>query len=202
MQINNLKNSIADLKKLITEKKQKDSKFECEISFIGLPTDLSMDHLNKINQMSLKWKENYSISQANAQEINEMLLNKQMIFSANILRSVFKNYINWGTSIPTGAEDILTIYDPKNIFGPLDIPRKILDWYNTAESDAGILNDQAKSIKNMSELREFYLNRTERFVEESKKLNELKIELKPVSDKNAALKQFFSTLGWAKWRMK
>lgn len=202
MQISNLKNSIAYLKKLITEKKQKDSKFECEISFIGLPTDLSMDHLNKINQMSLKWKENYSISQANAQEINEMLLNKQMIFSANILRSVFKNYINWGTSIPTGAEDILTIYDPKNIFGPLDIPRKILDWYNTAESDAGILKDQAKSIKNMSELREFYLNRTERFVEESKKLNELKIELKPVSDKNAALKQFFSTLGWAKWRMK
>jgi hypothetical protein len=202
MQISNLKNSIADLKKLIAEKKQKDAQFDCNLSFIGLPTDISMEHLNKINAMSLKWKENFSISQANAQKINEMLLDKQMVFSANILRSVFKNYINWGTSIPTGAEDILTIYDPNNIFGPIDIPRKIMDWYTTAESDASILKDQANSIKNMSELREFYLDRSRRFVEESKKLNELKTELKPVNDKNTLLKQYFSTLGWATWREK
>jgi hypothetical protein len=202
MQINNLKNTIADIKKLIADKKDKDPKFDCELTFIGLPTDISMDHLNKINAMSLKWKENYTISQDNAQKINEMLLNKQMVFSSNILRSVFKNYINWGTSIPTGAEDILTIYDPNNIFGPLDIPRKVLDWYTTAESDASILKNQANCIKNMSELREFYLGRTERFVDESKKLNELKTELKPASDKNALLRQYFVSLGWAKWREK
>jgi hypothetical protein len=200
MQISNLKNSIGDLKKLIEEKKQKDTQFNCEVTFLGLPTDIGIDHLNKINIMSQKWKENFTISQANAQKINEMLLDKQMVFSANILRSVFKNYINWGTSIPTGAEDILTIYDPNNIFGPVDIPRKILDWYTTAESDASILKDQANSIKNMSELREFYLDRSKRFVEESKKLNELKTELKPVSEKSNSLKQYFSTLGWAKWR--
>ena len=200
MQISNLKNSIADIKKLIAEKKQKDAKFECEITFIGLPTDLSMDHLNKINNMSTKWKENFIISQDNAQKINEMLLNTQMTFSANILRSVFKNYISWGTSIPTGAEDILTIYDPNNIFGPLDIPRKVMDWYTTAESDASILKNQANNIKNLTELREFYLDRTKRFVDERKKLVDLSNELKPVSDKNQALKQYFSGLGWAKWR--
>jgi hypothetical protein len=199
MHINNLKGIISDVKKLVSEKKQKEPKFNCEITFVGLPTDKSMDHLNKINAMSLKWRENFTISQGNAQKINEMLLNKQMVFSANILRSVFKNYINWGTSIPTGAEDILTIYDPKNIFGPIDLPRKLMDWYTTAENDAGILKDQANSIKNMSELREFYLERSKRFVDESKKLNELKTELKPVSDKSLALKQYFSTLGWAKW---
>lgn len=202
LQINNLKGAMGDLKKLVAEKKQKDSRFTCEITFVGLPTDISMDHLNKINAMSLKWRENFTISQGNAQKINEMLLNKQMVFSANILRSVFKNYISWGTSIPTGAEDVLSIYDPNNIFGPLDIPRKVMDWYTTAESDAGILKDQANSIKNLTELREFYLERSKRFVNESKKLNELKVELKPVSDKNTILKQYFSTLGWAKWSPK
>jgi len=202
IQISNLKNSIGDVKKLIGEKNQKDAQFNCEITFIGLPTDIGMDHLNKINAMSLKWKENFSISQINAQKINEMLLNKQMVFSANILRSVFKNYLNWGTSIPSGAEDLLSIYDPDNIFGPLDIPRKLMDWYTEAESDANILKNQANSIKNMSELREFYLDRSKRFVTESKKLNEIKTELKPVSEKNSSLKQFFSSLGWAKWRAK
>lgn len=202
MQIKNLKNSIGDVKKLIAEKKQKDSKFSCEVTFIGLPTDIGMEHLNKINSMSARWKENYTISQANAQKINEMLLNTQMTFSANILRSVFKNYINWGTSIPTGAEDILTIYDPNNVFGPLDIPRKVMDWYTTAEKDAGILKNQANTIKNLTELREFYLDRTKRFVDERKKLIELSNDLKPVSDKNMALKQYFSGLGWAKWRVK
>jgi len=202
VQINNLKNSIGDVKKLIEEKKQKDATFDCGLTFIGLPTDMGMDHLNKINDMSLKWKENFTVSSSNAQKINEMLLNKQMSFSANILRSVFKNYISWGTSLPSGAEDILTLYDPNNIFGPLDIPRKIMDWYNEAESDANILKDQANCIKNMSELREFYLDRSKRFVDESKKLNEIKIELKPVSDKNTALKQYFSALGWAKWSAK
>lgn len=202
MQISNLKNVIADVKKLISEKKQKDTKFNCEITFIGLPTDISMQHLDKINAMSAKWKENFLISQDNSQKINDMLLNKQMTFSANILRSVFKNYINWGTSIPTGAEDILSIYDPNNIFGPLDIPRKVMDWYTTAESDASILKDQATAIKNMTELREFYLDRTKRFVDERKKLIAVSNELKPIGVKHTALKQYFSALGWAKWREK
>ena len=202
MQIGNLKNSISSVKKLIDEKKQKDPSFTCEVTFVGLPTDISMEHLNKLNAMSLKWKENYDISQANAMKINEMLLNTQMQFSANVLRSVFKNYINWGTSIPTGAEDILTIYDPNNIFGPIDIPRKIMSWYTEAEEDAGILKDQATAIKNMSELREFYLDRTKRFVDERKKLTEIINELKPVETKNNELKSYFSGLGWAKWRAK
>lgn len=202
MQISNLKKLIADTKKLIAEKKQKDPDFNCEITFIGLPTDVSMDHLNKINKMSTQWKENYTISQGNAQKINEMLLNTQMTFSANILRSVFKNYINWGTSIPTGAEDLLSIYDPNNIFGPIDLPRKLMDWYTSAESDAGILKNQANTIKNLSELRDFYQDRTKRFVDERKKLMELSTELEPVKVKDQQLKQFFSSLGWAKWKEK
>lgn len=202
MHIGNLKSTIASVKKLIDEKKQKDPSFNCEITFIGLPTDVSMNHLNKLNAMSQKWKENFDISQANAMKINEMLLNTQMVFSANVLRSVFKNYINWGTSIPTGAEDILTIYDPNNIFGPIDLPRKVMSWYTDAEEDAGILKDQANNIKNMSELREFYLDRTKRFVDERKKLTEIINELKPVETKNNELKGYFSSMGWAKWRAK
>jgi hypothetical protein len=107
MQWNNLKNSLGDLQTNINRAKEKDKNFECEVSLLGAPSDLSMDHIAKLNVLSEKWKENYLICSGNVQEINGMLLNTQLTFSSNILRSVFKNYINWGTSIPTSAEDIL-----------------------------------------------------------------------------------------------
>lgn len=73
VQIQNLKNYIAEAKRAIDEAKQENSEYNCEITFIGLPTDLSMEHLNKIQTLSNKWKERYLISQINAERINSML---------------------------------------------------------------------------------------------------------------------------------
>ena len=111
MQIQNLKNYVAEVKRAIDEAKQENAEYNCEVTFIGLPTDLSMDHLNKIQTMSNKWKERYLISQSNVLKINNMLLDYQMGFSANVLKSVFKNYINWGSGLPTGVENFLTLYE-------------------------------------------------------------------------------------------
>ncbi|MBN1252163.1 MAG: hypothetical protein JXR51_03100 [Bacteroidales bacterium] len=202
MQIQNLKNYVAEIKRAIDDAKAKNADYKCDITFIGLPTDIAMSNLNKLKTLSDKWKERYMISQGNADKINEMLLNYQMGFSANILRSVFKNYISWGTSIPTGAEDLLSIYDPNNIFGNIDIPRKLIGWYTDAQNDAGILKNQAQTIKNLSELREFYLKNMSNFVSERKKLQEIIIDLKPIEERNNALKQYFSSISWAKWQAK
>ena len=185
MQLGNLKTSLGELQKLIDKAKEKDPKFSCDVTLIGLPTDLPMQHIGKLEALSAKYKEGFDISQANAIEINKMLLNKQMNFSANILRSVFKNYINWGTSIPTGAEDLLSVYDPKNIFTPLDLPRKVLSWYEDANNDAGVLKDQANNIKNLSSLRDYYQKRVDGFVKERQALTNIIKELNPVKEINA-----------------
>jgi len=168
LQIDNLKNYVAELKKTIDDEKTKDSEFKCEITFIGLPTSIVMDHSNQLDLLGDKWREMYFITQANVSSINDMLLKVQEGFSANVLRSVFKNYINWGTSIPTGAYDMLTLYDPNNILGPLDMPRKVMDWWEEANGDANILSNQVQTIKMLSTLRKFYMERMTYSIDERK----------------------------------
>jgi hypothetical protein len=123
-----------------------------------------------------------------------------MGFSANVLRSVFKNYINWGTSIPTGAEDLLSIYDPNNIFGPVDLPRKFLGFYEEANNDASILQNQVRTIKLLSELRKFYEEKMTNSTTERRELFKIINDLKPLEEKDSALRTYFSSLGWAKFR--
>ena len=202
VQIQNLKNYVAEVKRAIDEAKQENPEYNCEITFIGLPTDLSMEHLNKIQSLSNKWKERYLISQVNAERINNMLLDYQMGFSANVLKSVFKNYINWGSGLPTGVENFLTLYDPSNMLGAIDLPRNVMGWYMDAQSDASILNDQVKAIQNLSKLREFYLDNMANFVKERKKLQEIIKDLQPIKERNDALKQYFGTVSWATWKEK
>lgn len=197
MFIDNLKTSISSLKSTIDNEKSKDANFKCELTFIGLPTTLSMQHLQKLELLSNKWKEQFLIAQENVAKINEILPKIQSTFSANVLKSVFKNYINWGTSIPTGATDFLTLYDPSGVLTVTALPGKVLDWYSEASEDASILNDQVKSIKMLSELRKFYLDRMTKSNEERKKIVDLLTEIKPVKQLDADLRSYFSTISWA-----
>lgn len=193
MQWGNLKNSIGELKSNIEKAQKKDPLFKCDISLMGLPSDLSMNHITDLKIMSEKWKESWQICSNNAQEINKMLLDKKMNFSANILRSVFKNYISWGTSIPTSAPDILTQYDPKGIFTAVDLPRKVMGWYEDAQKDASILNDQAGSIKQMNALLSFYEKRRDNYIEERKAIIGILFELKPVEALHSEMKSYISS---------
>ncbi len=193
MQWSNLKNSIGELKKNIDKAQQKDPLFKCDISLIGLPSDLSMKHISDLKIMSEKWKESWKICSDNAQEINKMLLDKKMSFSANILRSVFKNYISWGTTIPSSAPDIFTLYDPKGIFTAVDLPRKVMGWYEDAQNDASILKDQAGSVKQMNALLSFYEERRDNYIDERKAIIGILFELKPAETLNSEMKSYIST---------
>lgn len=176
----NLKNSVTELKANIERAKEKDANYKCDVSLLGLPTDVSMGHISDLKKMSDLWKESWQICSDNAQSINTMLLDTKMTFSANILRSIFKNYISWGTSIPTSAPDILVLYDPKGLFTALDLPRKTMEWYTAAEQDASILKDQANSIQRLNDLLKFYEARRDNFTLERQAIVDLIKGLAPV----------------------
>ena len=191
MHFNNLKTTIQNLNTSIDRAKKDNPGFECEVTFIGLPSDLPLEHIMKIEKASKQWKDMYSISQENAQKINEILLNTQLTFSANIMKSIVKNYIDWGSGLPTGVMDMITMHDPNNVFKTVSLPGKILDWYTQASEDAGILKNQANNIKLLSELREYYLSRMENAVVEMKEFNKIIVELRPVQNLHDTMKSFF-----------
>ena len=199
MQIQNLKNYVNEVKRAIDEAKQKNPEYKCTVTFIGLPTDLPMEDYHKAQILSDKWKERYFISQQNVSRINETLLNYQNGFAANIVKSVIKNYINWGSGLPTGTEDFLTLHDPNNVLGVIDLPRAVMGWYQEAERDAGILKNQAQTIKKLSELRNYYLNNMANYVDARKQMMEIIKKLSYVKEKDDELKQYFSSITWAKF---
>jgi len=93
-EIQNLKNYVGEVKRAINDAKQKNSNYKCDVTFVGLSTDMTMGYRFKLNLLFDKWKERFYLSQANMSKINNMLLETQMTFSANVLRSIFKNYIS------------------------------------------------------------------------------------------------------------
>lgn len=202
LMLDNLFQAVSQVKIVIDEEKQKNTNMKCDVSFIGLPTDFTVMNIKKMQIMSDKWKDMFIISQGNVTKINDMLLKVQDGFSANVLRSVFKNYINWGTSIPTGAYDLLVIYDPNNILTPAYLPQKVLSWYSDAQGDASILTQQVRTIKMLSELRTFYLSRMQNFTTERKVFVDIINELKPAEELNNSAKSKFQSLGWASWKSK
>jgi len=197
MYVNNLKSNISSLKSVIDREKSADPDFECDVTFIGLPTSLTMKHIQSMETLGTKWKELYLISQENVTKINDMLLKVRNGLSSNVLKSVFKNYINWGTSIPTGAVDFLTLYDPSSVLTAVALPGKVMGWWQDANSDATILQNQFETIKMLSSLQHFYMDRMTSCVDERKKIQEILNELKPVKNIHQDLQNYFATISWA-----
>ncbi len=197
MYVQNLKNGISSLKSTIDDEKSKDADYNCEITFIGLPSSQTMYHLKSFQTLSLKWKEQYLICEDNVSRITQMLLDIQNSFTLNILRSVFKNYINWGTSIPTGFPDFLTLYDPSSTLTVVSLPAKVMGWWQAANNDATILNNQVRTIQMLTDLQEFYIERMSKSVEERSKVQKNINELNPVKKIHSDFQNYFSTLTWA-----
>ena len=128
-----------------------------------------------------------------------MLLNKQLGLSNNILKSVIKNYLDWASPIPNDATDLINIYNPSNSLGAFVLPLKILSWNESAIEDASILKDQAKGIQILTDLREFYLDRTKNAVQERKTIVETQTMLQPVKALDSQMKGYLSGLSWLKW---
>jgi len=200
-EINNLKNYVAEVKRAIDEAKQKDPGYECEVTFVGLPTDRAMEDYFKLEKLFGMWKERYVISQNNVASINEMLINTQMTFSANILKSIFKNYLNWTGNVPPQMKDVPGLL-ANDAVARLDIPRQLMGWYLDAQKDASILKKQSETIKKLTQLRTFYLDNISSYVKERKKMKELMDQYGREKEISNELKQYFQDVGWAGWREK
>jgi archaellum component FlaC len=202
MQIDNLKSSLSSLKSEIERQKQDNKTFECNVSLLGSPTDLSMDHINKLQKMADLWKSQFSIAQENTLSINQILLKKQIGLTNNIMKSVIKNYIDWANPIPSDATDLISLYNPSQTLGFFVLPMKFLSWNEQAREDATILKDQVNAIQMLTELRTFYQERTQKSVEERKLIVETQNSLLPVKAIDSQLKGYFSGLTWLKWTPK
>lgn len=202
MHIANLKNSLNSLKTEIDRQKRESGLFECEVSLLGSPTDLVMDHLKKLQGLADLWKIQYDISSGNTLKINQILLNKQIGLTNNIMKSVIKNYIDWANPIPGETTDLVELYNPSQTLGIFVLPVKVLNWNTEAIEDASLLKDQVMGIQMLSELRTFYQERTQHSVEERKLIINTQNSLLPVKATDTQLKGYFSGLSWLKWTPK
>ena len=175
--LDGLKETLGTIRARIDQLKKDKPGFACTITFLGAPTDKGMKRIAALNTLAEQWKKMHLLVSGNGQDINKMLLNTQMVFSNNILKSVVKNYLDWGSGIP-GTGDFFGAV-PVNLQALL-IPSNVLDWYGNAQEDASILKNQAVAIKRMSELRDFYQRRATEFVAESRKIHEQLGQNKPV----------------------
>ena len=194
--VTGFKENLKEVKNSLEEIKKGKKNFFCKISLYGSPSDKGTKKLNALKKLFDDYKKVHSIVNGNAQEINKILLKNQMNFSNNILKSIVKNYIDWGSGIP----------QPNDLFGAvpynlaaLTIPANLMDWYGNAMEDASILKNQAMTIKKLSELREFYLKRAKEVIEESKKVKEEIDKNKSIESLTTEFKTILSSQSWAKW---
>lgn len=202
MQISNLKNALNSLKAEIERLKRESSSFECEISLMGSPTDLTMNQLEKLQKLADLWKKQYDIASANTLKINQILLNKQIGLTNNVMKSVIKNYIDWANPIPSDWTDLIEMHNPSHMLGIATLPVKALSWNTEAREDASVLKDQVMGIQMLSELRTFYQGRTQSSVEERKLIVDTQNKLLPAKAIDTQLKSYFMGLSWLKWTPK
>lgn len=197
--LDSLKATLGNIKTRLDQLKREKPGYACEITFMGLPSDKVMQRIQALQKMTEQWKAMNLIASGNAQKINQLLLNKQMVFSNNILKSVVKNYLDWGSGIP-GPNDLFGAV-PAHLQG-LVIPSNILDWYTNAQEDASILKNQAQTIQQLSKLREFYLSRLKAFNQENQAIHDEIKAHESARELDAQAKAALSGTGFASWQPK
>lgn len=195
--LNGLRETLATIRGRLEQLRREKPGFSCTITIIGSPADKAQRRLDALRKMADQWRAMHAIVTGNAQRINGQLLNTQMVFTNNILKSVVKNYIDWGSGIP-GPNDLFGAV-PFNLQA-LVVPSNVLDWYGNAQEDASILRNQALTMQRLGQLREFYLERAEAFVGESRKIREALDEARPVEALASRLQAILSGTGFASWK--
>ncbi|NLC71423.1 MAG: hypothetical protein GX751_08715 [Desulfuromonadaceae bacterium] len=169
------------------------------ISFRGLPTDDAMIRRIRLQFMMEKWKEAYTIVNEALGQVQKELANLRGILSANVFKSIIKNYISWSGSIPTDIESGIAGYSP--ITSIAELPRGFLGWYEAGQKDAGILQDQFRKKRALEELEVFYEKKRHYIVDQRKEVAVLlkALDQSPLAGLDGSLHGFFSSLDWAPW---
>ncbi|MBN1141838.1 MAG: hypothetical protein JXB25_08630 [Deltaproteobacteria bacterium] len=170
------------------------------ISFRGLATDDAMIRRLRLRFMMEKWKEAYTIVNEALGQVQKELADLRGILSANVFKSIIKNYISWSGSIPTDVQSGIAGHSP--VTSIADLPRNFLGWYEESQKDANILNDQFRKKRALEELEVFYEKKRGYIVDQRREVAELlkTLDQSPLVELDSSLQRFFSGLGWAPWQ--
>lgn len=194
-QLETLKADILDLKKQIDKEN-----LDCEIIFMGLPTDGKITKLTQLRFVMEKWKESYTIVNEALGAVQIQLASIKRILAINVFKSVFKNYITWSNSMPTDVLSGLSEYD--FITSLADFPRSGLSMYEESKKDGKILTAQFKTKDVLEDLEPFYDKKRDYVKEQAGRTTALIRKTKPLDlePMDQSLLQFFSGLEWATWQ--
>lgn len=203
--LDDLKKTLIEIKDQFYRCKKKDQGFDCDITFIGLPTDKAIKNLNGIREFKEKYKEVIVIVSDNELKIEKMISDKKFVITNNVLKSVFKNYSNWYNSLRTFmSPDMHKLWEitlgEKNLI-LFSVPLIISDWYIEALKDASILKDQVNTIKNLRTLQEFYRKIVQKKLEFNRKFQDKIDKMKPVEELESKSKEVLGTPDWCKLRL-
>ena len=171
-----------------------------QITFRGLPSDDAMLRRLWLQFMMGKWKEEYVITNDALAKAQGELADLSNVLSANVFKSILKNYISWSNSIPTDVVSGLSGYS--TLTGLADLPRGFTGWVEEGSKDAGILNDQFRKKRALEELAGHCEAKREAIIAERRKVADLlkKIDRSPLTGLDRSLRSYFGGLSWAPWQ--
>ena len=170
------------------------------ITFRGLPSDDAMLRRLWLQFMMGKWKEEYVIVNDALAKAQTELSDLSNVLSANVFKSILKNYISWSNSIPTDVVSGLSGYS--TLTGLADLPRGFTGWVEEGSKDAGILNDQFRKKRALDDLVRHCEAKREAIIAERRKVADLlkEIDRSPLTGLDRSLQSYFRGLGWAPWQ--
>lgn len=194
-QLDTVRAEIEDLHRTVEE-----GKGATGIAFRGLPSDDAMLRRAWLQFMMDKWKQEYLIVNDALAQAQTELADLSNVLSANVFKSILKNYISWSNSIPTDVVSGLAGY--ATVTGVADLPRGFVGWVEEGGRDAAILNDQFRKKRALEELARHCEAKREAIVAERRKVaDQLKeIDRSPLIGLDRALQSYFKGLRWAPWQ--
>ncbi|MFZ7125655.1 MAG: hypothetical protein ACOWWM_05815, partial [Desulfobacterales bacterium] len=194
-QLDTVRAEIEALRRAVNE-----AKGATKITFRGLPSDDAMLRRIRLQFMMGKWKEAYTIVNEALAQVQTELADLRNVLSANVFKSIIKNYISWSNSIPTDVVSGIAGYSA--VTGVADLPRGFLGWYEEGRKDAGILNDQFRKKRALEALEQYYEAKREEIIVERQEVADLlkEIEGSPLPGLDGSLQSYFQGLQWAPWQ--
>jgi hypothetical protein len=173
---------------------------ELRVTFKGLPSDQAMLRLQGLTQANQQWMRSRNIMNDALDQTEKSLEDLKGVLTGNVMKSIFKNYLNWSTSLPTDITAGLAEYSMSTAL--MDMPRSALGWMEAAETDSTILRDQFQRKQALEAMQEFYQKQRDAAQKETKRVvTELRrMQNSGLIALDNILQHQLSTCPWAGWR--
>ena len=199
-----LRTALMTIKKRLDQMAGENPARTCKITITGLPTDSGMECLQTFEKADAAIKKAFLAANDNADKIDKFLLTKKISFTNNVLKSVFKNYLDWAVGLPNfndlyeGTNTMLGLSALKDLAMPLNM----MQWYTAAMGDAAILKNQAQSMQQLKKLYAFYVRVCDQQLETRRKVREAIKKNTPVRQLDGEFRTILQRAEGVTWKVK